>query len=58
MPLPERCVQEFRDLWREAHGEEIDHETAERQAEAMLTILRHAFFPNHANGPPKNNGPP
>ena len=58
MPLPERCIQEFCDLWRDANGEELDHETAEQQAEAMLSILRCALYPSHANDPPKNNGPP
>lgn len=58
MPLPEPCVQEFRKLWRDLHGDEMDYETAERQAEAMLSVLRHAFLPHLAHGPPKNNGPP
>lgn len=58
MSLPERCVQEFRQLWRDSCGEEIDFEMAERQAEAMLSVLRHAFLSQSTNQDPKNNGPP
>lgn len=58
MPLPERCVQEFRDLWRAMSGEDLDYVVAERQAEAMLAVLGQAFLPNKLNDKPKNNGPP
>lgn len=58
MPLPEPCIQEFRKLWRDIYGNEIDYETAERQAETVLSVLRHAFIQQLAHGPPKNNGPP
>lgn len=57
MPLPERCVQEFRQLWKEMSGVELEYEAAEREAESLMTVLRHAFLPQSV-GPPRNNGPP
>jgi hypothetical protein len=58
MPLPERCIQEFRELWRQMYGEELSQEVAERQAGAMLAVLGQAFLPSRLSDQPKNNGPP
>lgn len=58
MPLPERCIQEFRELWKQMSGTDLDYEAAEREAEALMTVLRHAFLPQSTQGPPRNNGPP
>jgi hypothetical protein len=46
MPLPEHCVQEFRSLWKEAHGEELDYQIAEQYAAAVLWVMKSAFLPS------------
>jgi hypothetical protein len=57
MPLPERCIQEFRQLWKEVNGVDLDYEVAAQEAEALIAVLRHAYLPQSI-GPPRNNGPP
>ena len=58
MNLPDRAVQEFRELWKKTYGEDLDFETASEQAEALLSVMRYAFIPQTASGLPVNNGPP
>lgn len=58
MKLPDRAVQEFRELWKQSYGEDLDYETAREQAESLLSVMRYAFVPQTASGPPLNNGPP
>ncbi len=58
MPLPEKCVQEFRRLWKEIQGEDLSYEIAERQAGVLLAVLKEGFLPTRADGLTKNNGPP
>lgn len=58
MKLPDKAISEFRALWSEAFGEDIDLATAARHAEVMLVILGHAFLPRSASHDPKNNDPP
>ncbi len=44
MKLPEKAVKEFRILWLESFGEEIDLETAERHATKFLMVMQCAFL--------------
>lgn len=58
MSLPEKCIQEFRSVWKQSFGEELDYESAEHQAEVFLNVVKQGFLPNTMQDNPKNNGPP
>lgn len=54
MPLPEQCIQEFRQLWKQTTGEDLDFEAAQKQAEAILTVANCALL-NGGRDPPNWN---
>lgn len=58
MALPDRAIQEFRDLWKQTYGEDLDFETAKAQAEALLAVTRFAYMPQPHQKQPMNTGPP
>jgi len=58
MGLPERAIQEFRELWKQTYGEDLDFETAKEQAEALLAVTRFAYTPQPYQKQPMNTGPP
>lgn len=58
MALPDRAIQEFRELWKQIYGEDLDFETAKSQAEALLAVTRFAYLPHLNQKQPMNTGPP
>lgn len=51
MHLPESCINEFRDLWKENTGEDLSLDDASDQAEALLLLLKEAIFPSNRDPP-------
>jgi len=58
MALPDRAIQEFRELWKQSYGEDLDFENAKTQAEALLAVTRFAYMPQPHQKQPINTGPP
>ena len=58
MALPDRAIQEFRELWKQTYGEDLDFDAACEQAESMLTVMRFAYLPHLHQKQPMNTGPP